>query len=539
MASPNQPKASEPVRPAAETKTKIKKPKRNRKFIKVISAFAVLLGIVGVMACLTWVIPSGRYNLIPDPKDSSSEIRESGSYREIPKIETITDQTTGEQTTIDHRQGLWDVFMAPIKGMSERLDVIVFVLILGGFLGIVMKTGALDASLGGLLKKMHGKEKWLIPILMTLFAIGGTTYGMQEEAVAFYALIIPVMMAAGYNAMTAVMVIVLGGGVGVLASTVNPFSTGIAARTADVPLGNILWIQFILLAVMLISAIFFTMRYATKVKAGKYLEDKAVNATFKALDLNSVPENNSKRKLVTAIFGFTFLIMVISLVPWEDFGVKIFADFHNWLVNLPVLSAILGADHNVALGAWYFNEISALFLISSLLIIAVYYKEFHRQNTSITDTFINGAEQLLGVAVIIAVAAAVSVVMKAGGIEDTIIHWGEVGLSNTSGGLVGVLAYLFYLPMSFIVPSSSGLAAASMPIIAPVAELVGSSKETMVVSFATANGLLNMIAPTIASLMAGLTLSGVSYKNWLKRTAPIMVVFIAVSLVAVFIMGNI
>lgn len=534
MAHPKAPVES--ANPKPTTKTKRSKPKR--KHIKVISAFAVLFGIITLMAALTWVIPSGRYELVQDANDPEVMVRKPGSYQEIPKVETKIDPNTGEEiVVVDHRQGFWDIFMAPIKGMAERLDVIVFVLILGGFLGVVMKTGALDASLGNLLKKMGGKEKWLIPILMTLFAIGGTTYGMQEEAVAFYALIIPVMMAAGYNAMTAVMMIVLGGGVGVLASTVNPFSTGIAARTADIPLGNILWIQSLLLVVMLVLAIAFTMRYASRVKAGKYAEDSAVSATFKSLDLTAVPEQNSKRKLIVSIFGFTFLIMVLSLVPWEDFNITLFSEFHSWIVGLPVVSTILGASHNVALGAWYFNEISALFLIAAILVAAIYYKEFHEQNTSITDTFIDGAEQLLGVAIIIAVAAAVSVVMKAGGIEDTIIHWGESGLNNANGGLVGVLAYLFYLPMSFIIPSSSGLAAASMPIIAPVAELVGSSKETMVVSFATANGLLNMVAPTIASLMAGLTLAGVSYKSWLKRTAPLMIAFTIISLIAVFIMG--
>lgn len=517
---------------------KSKKPKRNRKHLKILSAFAVLFGIIAGMAILTWIIPSGQYNMIPDPNDSTSEIRESGSYHEIPKVETEIDQKTGEVVvTADHRQGIWDVFMAPIQGMTERLDVIVFILILGGFLGVVMKTGALDAALGGLLKKMKGKEKWLIPILMTIFAIGGTTYGMQEEAVAFYALIIPVMLAAGYNAMTAVMMIVLGGGVGVLASTVNPFSTGIAARTADVPLGNLIGIQAVILVLMLISAIFFTMRYAAKVKAGKYVEDRAISATFKAIDVDSVPENSSKRKLITTIFAITFFLMIISLVPWGDFNVSIFSNFHDWIASVPVLGNLLGAPHNVALGEWYFNEISALFLISSLIIAFIYRKEFHEAKQSITDVFIEGSQQLLSVAIIIAVAAAVSVIMRAGGIEDTIIHWGESGLQGTSGGIVGVLAYLFYLPLSFIVPSSSGLAAASMPIMAPVADLVGSSKETMVIAFANANGLLNMIAPTIASLMAGLTLAGVSYKNWLKRTAPIMVVFAVISMAAVFIMG--
>ena len=526
----------------AETKSpakaiKTKRPKRNRKHIKMLSAFAVLFGIIAMMACLTWIIPSGKYNLVPDPSNPSETIREAGTYQEIPKVEHITNEETGEVTTVDHRQGLWDIFMAPIKGMSDRLDVIVFVLILGGFLGVVMKTGALDAALGGLLKKMNGKEKWLIPILMTLFAIGGTTYGMQEEAVAFYALIVPVMMAAGYNAMTAVMIIVLGGGVGVLASTVNPFSTGIAARTANVQLGSILWIQGIILVLMLIAAIIYTMHYAKKVKAGKYKDDSTVSSTFKAIDLKAVPEYTRKRKLIMGIFAFTFLVMIISLVPWADFGITLFEDFHAWLAGIPVLSNILGVGHNVALGSWYFNEISALFLISALIIAFIYRKGFHEKEVSITDTFIDGSEQLLSVAVIIAVAAAVSIVMRSGGIEDTIIHWGETGLKNSNGGIVGILAYIFYLPLSFIIPSSSGLAAASMPIIAPVADLVGSTKETMVVAFATANGLLNMIAPTIASLMAGLTLAGVSYKTWAKRVLPIMVLFVIISLVAVFIMG--
>ena len=374
---------------------------------------------------------------------------------------------------------------------------------------------------------------------MTLFAIGGTTYGMQEEAVAFYALIIPVMMAAGYNSMTAMMMIVLGGGVGVLASTVNPFSTGIAARTADVQLGNILWIQMLVLVVMLVLAILFVMNYAKKVKAGKYADDSSVASTFKPINLNSVPEYNFKRQLIMGVFAVTFVIMIISLIPWSGFKIDFFDVLHEFFAGVPVLSTMLGVNHNGALGTWYFNEISTLFLISTVVIAFIYRKEFSKKNVSITDTFIKGSEDLLSVAVIIAVAAGVAIVMRAGGIEDTIIHWGEKGLTNFNGGLVGVLAYIFYLPLSFIIPSSSGLAAASMPIIAPVSELVGSNKETMVVAFANANGLLNMIAPTIASLMAGLTLSGVSYKTWVKRVMPLMVAFVIISLFAVFVMGMI
>lgn len=512
------------------------KPSKKKK-LKPLSAFGVLFIIITIMAGLTWVIPSGQYDMIPDPNDSSKEIRKAGSYKQVDKVIVEKNEETGEETVSDSRQGIWDVFMSPIKGMSEKLDVIVFVLILGGFLGITMKTGAIDAAIGRLLKKTKGKEKWVIPILMTLFAIGGTTYGMQEEAVAFYALVVPIMLAAGYNAMTAVMVIVLGGGVGVLASTVNPFSTGVAARAAEIQLGNILGVQFIILVAMLLAAIIFTMRYASKVKAGHYAEDTIAEPAVKALDATNIPKYTPARKGVMTVFALTFVIMILSLIPWGDFDINIFGNFHNFVVSIPVLGTIFGAGHTFALGAWYFNEISALFLVSTLIIALVYRKEFSKEKVSLTNTFLAGVGDLLGVALIIAVAAAVSVVMQSGGIQDTIIHWGEEGLKNVSSGVVGVLAYLFYLPMSFIIPSSSGLATASMPIIAPVADLVGSSKEVMVVAFANASGILNMMAPTIASLMAGLSLAGVSYKTWLKRTAPIMVIFMIISVIAIFAMG--
>lgn len=511
----------------------IHKRSKRKKPIRMISAFSVLFGIIAIMAALTWVIPSGQYQL------DEEGARVAGTYEEVPKVEEVLDEETGEVVTIDRRQGLWDVVISPIKGMADKLDIIVFILILGGFLGVVMKTGALDAGLGKLLKKMHGREKWLIPILMTLFAIGGTTYGMQEETVAFYALVVPIMLAAGYNALVAAMVIIIGSCVGILASTVNPFATGIAARAADVPLGNILAPQGIILVIALIVAIIFVMRYAAKVKAGQYAEDAEGEPAVKKLDMESLPTYNGKRKAIVAVFALTFVLMIISLVPWEDFNVTMFSDFHDFLVSIPVLGVILGSGHNVALGQWYFNEISALFLISSILMALIYWKEFKEDETSITNVFIKGSAELLGVAIIIAVAAAISIIMNAGGIEDTIIHWGEQGLSGANQGLVGVLAYLFYLPMSFIIPSTSGLATATMPVIAPIADLVGSSKEIIVIAYSCAEGLLNMLAPTVAALMAGLTLAGVSYKTWLKRTAPVMLALFVVSLAAIFVMGMI
>lgn len=516
----------------------VKSPSKKKKVFKSPNAFSVLFAIIALMVGLTWIIPSGQYERVGEGDDAKIV---QGSYKQIEKVQVTekVDETTGEKTTetTDLRQGVWDFFLAPVKGMISRIDVILFVLILGGFLGVVMKTKALDAALGGLLIKMKGREKWLIPILMTLFAIGGTTYGMQEEAVAFYALVVPIMLAAGYNTMTSVMVIVLGAGSGVLASTINPFSTGVAAKAADVSLGNIIGVQGLILVLTLGASIFFTMRYAAKVKAGKIKEEGLKSSKIAALDMGNLPKYTLERKFIVGVFGVTFAIMILSLIPWSKFNINIFQDIHNYFVELPGIGALFGFRHALPFGDWYFNEISALFLISAFLMGIIYREEFKKENTTMTDSFLAGVSDMVSVAFIIAVAAAIGEIMTAGQIQDTIVYWGEMALKNVPKPLVGVLTYIFYIPMSFIIPSSSGLATASMPIIAPVAELAGSSKEVAVVAFATASGVLNMIAPTIASLLAGLSIAGVSYKAWVKRTLPIMAVFVAISLAVIFFMG--
>lgn len=511
--------------------------KTKRKIFKSPSAFAGLFVVIAFMAVLTWIIPSGAYDTKPHPTEPDKTVRIEGTYKEVPKVVTEKNDEGKEVVVSDSRQGLWDVLIASIKGMAEKLDVIVFVLVLGGFLGVVMKTGALDAMLEATLRRMKGHEKWLIPILMTLFAIGGTTYGMQEETVAFYALVIPVMVAAGYNAMTAVFVIVLGSGAGLIGSTINPFSTGIAAKTADMPLPDVFPVQIVVFILSLIAAIAFTMNYAARVKSGKYAKDDRTKPTVATLGMAATPAFTARRKVIMGLFSLTFSVMIISLIPWSKFGITIFHDFHVWLSNLPVVGAVLGSGHNVEFGDWYFNEISTLFIAMAIVIGIVYRREFRKEGVLLVDTFIKGVGDMLSVALIVAVATGVSVIMTSGAIQDTVIHWGEDLLRSAGGGVVGVLAFFFYLPMSFLIPSSSGLAAATMPILAPVAELVGAGKDMIVAGYATAVGLVNLFAPTVASLMGGLALAGVSYRKYLVRVWPMMVIFALISLGVIALFG--
>lgn len=495
------------------------------------SAFAILFGIAAVMALLSWVIPSGYYELATDADGNTTPI--AGTYQEVDKVTTAEDGTV-----TDVRQGVYQTLSAPIRGTIDAIDVVLFVLVLGGFLGITMKTGALDAFFGSIIKKLKGREKWIIPILMIFFAIGGTTYGMQEETVAFYALVVPLMLAAGFNGMTAAMTIILGAGVGVLGSTINPFSTGIASGFANISLGDGTLERLIILALTLVAAIWVTMRYAAKVKAGKYAADSVGDsrlARAHKVGGGQVLEFTPKRKVIAIIFALTFVVMILSVIPWSyKFNINFFADINAWLLGIPVLGTFIG--NILPLGDWWFNDLSVLFFVSALIMGLIYFRGKNRtdsEDDNLFGTFVDGARDLLAVALIVGFARGISVVMNDGQIMDTIIHAGEVILTNVSSWLLPGLSFIVYLPLSILIPSTSGLATASMPIMAPLADFAGIERHLIVTAFATAEGVVNMIAPTVASVMGGLALAKVSYVLWVKRTWKFMIVVSLISIAVI------
>lgn len=510
-----------------------KKKRRAKNKFKMPSAFVIIFFIIIAMAILSWIIPSGQYQMTT-PTDGSDPLPIAGTYSEIPKISEDADGIV-----TDHRQGAWEVLQAPITGTIDAISVVLFILILGGFLGITMRTGALDALFGKIIRKLKGREKWIIPILMIFFAIGGTTYGMQEETVAFYALVVPIMLAAGYNGATAAMVIILGAGAGVLGSTVNPFSTGIASGFAGISLGDGIIERFVILILATIAAIVFTMRYAKGVKEGKYKADsrgdRKLLRTGEEVAKSVIPAFTKSRQTIVWIFALTFVVMIISVIPWAyKFNITFFEDMNNFILGIPILGALLG---NIPpLGDWWFDQLSALFLFSSMLIGWVFYKG---RKTRVDDednyvgVFVRGAKDLLTVALIIGVARGVSVVMMDGAIMDTIIHAGEQILHNVSSLFLPAFTFLIYLPLSFLIPSTSGLATATMPILAPLADFAGLDRSLIVTAFATAAGVVNMIAPTVASVMGGLALARVSYGVWVKRTWKYMVVVSVISIVVI------
>ncbi len=445
------------------------------------TAYTILFSIIIIMAILTWIIPAGKY----DYKSDGEPI--AGSYHEVEK----NGQLPG------------DIVLAPLEGLYEGIDIAAFILMVGGFLGVIAKTGALDTGISNIIRTLKGKEKMLIPILMCAFALGGTTFGMSEETIAFYPLVIPIVVAAGYDTITAVSIILLGAGAGVLGSTVNPFATGIAAGFAGISLGDGILIRLIILAVVLVVSIWYVMRYASKVKSNP---SYSIVADMHEENLEHFASINGNEKLLTKnqklaliIFAITFLVMIYAVIPFSDMGIPIYT-----------LS-------------WWFPELSALFLVGAIILGIL----CRLQEKEIVDSFVAGAADLLGVAFIIGISRGITVIMNNGSITDTILNWGENALSGAGSIVFLLLTYIIYLPLSFLIPSTSGLATLSMPIMAPLADFAGVSRDLVITSFQSASGIINLITPTSAVVMGGLAIGRVPYEKWLKYIWKlILVIFI-------------
>ncbi|WML41113.1 YfcC family protein [Neobacillus sp. OS1-2] len=478
------------------------------KKFKMPTAYTLLFLIIVIIAALTWAIPGGKYETKVD-KATQQEIPVSGTYHQL----------AGKEQT---PQGVWEVLNAPINGFFDAKDIALFVLVIGGFLGVVMKTGAIDAGISRVIRKLKGREQWLIPILMILFAIGGSTYGMAEETIAFYPILIPVLIAAGYDALTAVSIIALGAGIGCLGSTVNPFATGIASGFAGVSIGDGMGLRLVILVVTLIVTILFVMRYAKKVKddpsksliANMKLENEKHFLTQKTEDI----EFTGRRKAVLSVFGLTFVVMILGVIPWAyKFNITIFEDLVNALGKIPFIGKLLGGM--IPLGDWWFGELTMLFLTSSIIIAFI----FKMGEENFTSTFINGARDLLGVAIIIGISRGITVVMDAGGMTATVLHWGEGMLDNMGSILFTNLSFLFYLPLSFLVPSTSGLATLSMPIMAPLADFAGIGRDLVITAYQSASGIINLLTPTSAVIMGALAIARIPYSTYLKHVWKLVV----------------
>ncbi|MGZ4438402.1 MAG: YfcC family protein [Acidimicrobiales bacterium] len=507
-----------PSPPAAE-----EKPRRKHTFP---SAFTVLFWVTVVVWLLAFIVPTGAYRVSPKTGGPLP-----GSYHSVNAGLSFTDR-------------LMQLFLAPVNGLygikssdtgfigpNETGDlfgaagVFLFVIAIGIFITMSMQTGAIDTGIARVAHRFAKRGAVMIILLMVLFSIGGTTEGMAEETLGFYALIVPLMLSLGYDRMVAAGTILIGAGVGVLASTVNPFATGVASASAGISIGDGIAYRFLMYVVLVPVAVLFVLRYAKRVKAdpsrsrvGLRAEDKLLAArgvdtsgefAQKNPDLVVLPPTLSGRqKAVLAIVAFTFAFMIFAIVPWAQVIHGPDAASFGWQLD------------------WYFPELAALFIVMSLVVGLI----GGLGEKGLTDTLVRGAGDFVGVGLIIVLARGVTVIMNNSQITDTVLHSMENVVSNTSSGVFGGLMFLVNVPLAFLVPSTSGHATLAMPILAPLADFAGVSRAMVVTAFQSASGVVNLITPTSAVVMGGLALAKVRYDQYLRFIGPLLLVLFLLSL---------
>lgn len=499
-------------------------PVKKKKERKAPNTYVILFFITVFIAVLSWFIPGGAYKL-----DEAGHAV-AGSYEQV----------------ASNPQGLWDILMAPIIGMlgskatAAAIPISLFVMLFGSFLEMMDVTGALKLGLRKVAIASQSKLFLLIAVLTGFMSFMGTVEGAYEEGMVYLMMFIPILLALGLDTVTGVMIVVLGTQIGCLASTINPFATGIASGIAGVSVGDGMGHRALMLVGLTAVVILFIYRYALKVQKNP---ERSIAYHRREQDLVEFAASTDthitmekRQKWALGLFFLTFAIMIISLVPWTSLNQNwtAFESFASWLGSTPGLKQLIGGDV-VAFGNWYFAELSMLLLVMTFIIgwVSGY------KSNDIVDIVIRGAGALVSTAFVVAMARGIQVVMDAGKITPSILHFGESTLSSLSPTSFAIVSLVFYFLIACLIPSSSGLAAATMAIMASLSRFANVPVPIMITIYCMALGLAKMVTPTSIVLMTCLQASKISYGKWIKFIAPYVAALFALCCAILVILVNI
>lgn len=487
------------------------------------TAHTVLLIIAAMVAISTWFIPAGKYDkleykaatdntpalFIHHAQDGDRELPGTqasldglGMKIEIQKFENgdiwKAVGIPGTYHEVEaNKQGIIDFIQSPLKGIKDAIEVILFVLIIGGFIGIVNHTGAFDAGVARLASRLKGRETWLIIIISSLIALGGTTFGLAEETIAFYPILVPVFLAARYDAMVALATIYIGSCMGTMASTVNPFSAIIASNSAGISWTSGLYGRLLMLVLGMGICLWYIIRYAEKVRKDPsksliFSQKESIEAQFMNTNLNKEHKFTLSIQLVLILFLSSFIVMI----------------------------------YGVSQRGWWFMEMTTVFFVGAILIgivARIKEKEFVLE-------FVKGANDLLNVALIIGIARGVTFLMDEGLISDTLLYYASGLVEGMPKPLFANVMLFIYAGLSFFIPSSSGMAVLSMPVMAPLADVVGAPREIVVDAYQYGMGLMAFVTPT-GLILASLTMVNVTYDKWIKFVMPLLIILTVFSMI--------
>lgn len=467
------------------------------KQFKVPHVYAIIFALMVIFAVLTWIVPSGSYQR---QEVNGREVTVAGTYEQSEK--TYIDEETRDE--IDLRQGVFDVLQAPTRGIQEAIEVVAFILIVGGSFQVITKTGAITSGMGRVVRRFKNKDILIIPIAMVLFALGGTSFGMAEETLPFFAIFMPIMMAMGFDSMTAFMVVFVGARTGYIASTINPFNVLIAQGILGIQGNPQLWLRMIAWVVLTAVAITWVVLYARRVKKNPessitFEDDIAKKVEFAADESALDAEFTGRQKGVLAVF-----IAGMCLIIW-----------------------------GLVTQGWYMNEISAVFLAMGLLagVIAGFSQDV------IAQEFVAGIADFAFSAIVVGLARGILVIASDGMIIDTILNALATGLGGIPAVLFTTLLYAVENLLAILVPSSSGLAALTAPIFGPLTELMGLNPEAAVWALSMGSATMSLICPTSAILVAGLGVCKIKLGQWWKTVWKFFLVVSLINIVFVAISG--
>lgn len=467
------------------------------KQFKVPHVYAIIFALMVIFAVLTWIVPSGSYQR---QEVNGREVTVAGTYEQSEK--TYIDEETGDE--VDLRQGVFDVLQAPTRGIQEAIEVVAFILIVGGSFQVITKTGAITSGMGRVVRRFKNKDILIIPIAMVLFALGGTSFGMAEETLPFFAIFMPIMMAMGFDSMTAFMVVFVGARTGYIASTINPFNVLIAQGILGIQGNPQLWLRMIAWVVLTAVAITWVVLYARRVKKNPessitFEDDIAKKVEFAADESALDAEFTGRQKGVLAVF-----IAGMCLIIW-----------------------------GLVTQGWYMNEISAVFLAMGLLagVIAGFSQDV------IAQEFVAGIADFAFSAIVVGLARGILVIASDGMIIDTILNALATGLGGIPAVLFTTLLYAVENLLAILVPSSSGLAALTAPIFGPLTEPMGLNPEAAVWALSMGSATMSLICPTSAILVAGLGVCKIKLGQWWKTVWKFFLVVSLINIVFVAISG--
>lgn len=452
-----------------------------KKKFKIPNTFVIVFGFILLAAVGTWILPGGSYK--------RHVIEENGSKREIILRDSFQYEEANPQ--------VFEIFEAPLKGFIRMAEIIAFVFFVGGAFYVFQKTGAIDAAIHATVRRMKGREKLVIAVIMILFSFFGAFFGMCEEAMPFVLIFVPLALAMGYDSITGLCFSFLAAGIGFATAFFNPFTVQIAQKFAEIPPVSGWEFRVAIWLVITGFSIMWVIRYADRVK-----KNPELSPTFKQ-------DQERRRELA------------------EDQQTN--GDFtrSHGTVLVVLLVGIIMLFYGVIALKWYITELAALFLVMGILAGAI----GGLGPSRIAEAFIDGAKDIASAALIIGFAGGIIVILEDGNIMDTVLH-GMARASGENQPLIAVyMQYGVQLVLNFFIPSGTTKAALTMPLFAPLADLAGFSRQIAVLAYQFGDGFTNMIIPTSGVTVGTLAMAKVPFEKWFKWLLPLEIIFIGLSLV--------